>query len=81
MLWPVLNGIEKVIVPVSAHQLDSFRSVERRARKQWARLLADRGESWRDAGLHLVDSRPDSEMVDHLVYRFEGTTVTCASVS
>ncbi|WP_127950845.1 hypothetical protein [Rhodococcus xishaensis] len=77
----MLSGIEKVVVTVSAHQLDSFRSVEGRARQQWARSLADRGESWRDAGLHLVDSQPDSEMVDHLVYRFEGTTVECVSVS
>lgn len=72
----MLSDIEKLTITVSAHELDSYRSVEQRARQQWAQLLADRGESWRHAGLHLVDSEPDTDMVDYLVYRFEGTAIT-----
>jgi len=69
---------DKVIVTVSAHHLDSYRSVEQRARRRWLQALAERGEYWRDAGLHLVDSQPDEDLDEHLTYRFEGTTISCA---
>lgn len=75
----MLSDIEKLTITVSAHELDSYRSVEQRARQQWAQLLADRGEPWRHAGLHLVDSERDINLVDHLTYRFEGTAVAFTS--
>ena len=70
-----MRTIKKVAVELSARRDDSFRSVEQRARQQWSQTLADRGESWRHAGLQLVGSEPDSDLVDHLVYRFEGTAL------
>ncbi|WP_430335938.1 hypothetical protein [Rhodococcus sp. ACT016] len=73
------SDIEKVTVIVSAHRLDSYRSVEARARQQWACILRDRDDQCLDAGLHLVDNQSDSDLVDHLVYRFEGTVVACAA--
>ncbi|MGO4204823.1 hypothetical protein AB4Z09_24400 [Rhodococcus sp. TAF43] len=76
----MLSEIETVTVTVSAHKLDSYRSVEQRARQQWSRLLAERGESWRHAGLHLIDSQPDPDLADHLEYRFEGATIKCELV-
>ena len=69
----MLTRIETVTLTVSAHGDDPYRSVERCARKQWADVLTERGEHWSDAGLRLFDRWPDSEVVGHLVYRFEGT--------
>lgn len=71
----VLNKIETVTVTVSAHCDDPYRRVERCARQQWADVLTERGEHWGDAGLHLADLRPDTDVVGHLVYRFEGTII------
>ncbi|WP_458683464.1 hypothetical protein [Prescottella equi] len=68
--------IETVAVSVSAHRGDSYRSVEQRARQLWSQALADRGESWRHAGLQLVGNEPDADLVDHLVYRFEATALS-----
>lgn len=70
---------EKLTVVVSAHRLDSYRSIEQRAHHQWLSVLDARGDQCRDAGIQLVDSQPDPDLVDHLVYRFEGTTVTSAT--
>lgn len=71
----VLKKIETVEVTVSAHRDDSYRSVERCARQQWADVLAERGHQWSDAGLQLIDSQPDTDVVGHLVYMFEGTMI------
>jgi len=77
----VLSKIETVTVTMSAHRLDSYRSVEQRARQRWSQALADRGESWRDAGLRLVAHEPDADQIDHIAYRFEGTMVACTKVA
>ena len=72
----VLSKIETVTIAVSAHRDDPYRSVEECARRQWADLLAERGDRWSDAGLQLVDSRPDVDVVGQLVYRFEGVAIS-----
>lgn len=74
----MLNQIETVTVTVSAHCDDSYRTVERCAQQQWADILARRGHRWVDAGLHVVDHHPDTDIGSHLMYRFEGTTVEYA---
>ena len=71
-----MSDVEKLILAISAHRLDSFRSVENDARRQWQDVLTERGELWHDAGIQLIDSQPDSDLVDHFIYRFEGTTIT-----
>ncbi|WP_143153939.1 hypothetical protein [Rhodococcus rhodnii] len=68
--------IETVAVSVSAHRDDSYRSVEQRARQLWSQALADRGKSWRHAGLQLVGNEPDADLVDHLMYRFKATALS-----
>lgn len=74
----MLSDIENVTVTVSAHKLDSYRSVELRARRQWARLLDERDDQRCDGGLQLVASEPDTDLVDHLVYQFDGTAIASA---
>jgi hypothetical protein len=77
----VLNKIETVMVTVSAHRDDSYQGVELCAQQQWADILTERSDGWNDAGLRLIDSQPDTDVIGHLVYRFEGTIIEYAGPS
>ncbi|MDH6678457.1 hypothetical protein M2284_002660 [Rhodococcus sp. LBL1] len=70
-----MSNVKKLTVVVSAHRLDSYRSIEQQAHHQWRHALAEHGKPWRDAGIELLDSRPDTDLVDHRIYRFEATMI------
>lgn len=71
-----VSNVKKLTVVVSAHRLDPYRSIEQQAQQRWRRTLAEHGKPWQDAGIELLDSQPDTDLVDHRIYRFEATMIT-----